>query len=103
MTEIGDRIEALESSTNSSLPSIQAKLKNIQHLIEWIKSGAPLLTRGARRLEHQKDQATQSDVQEDFTDNEEEEEALYRHVRKAATQNGKCRAHQLHLQATASD
>lgn len=99
---LGDRLSALESSTNRSLPSIQVTLENIRHRLDCIQAGAQRLTRGTHRPDQKQDQPKLHDIHEYDTDNKGENGDSSKHVRKRATQAGTSRAHQQHLQPGAS-
>lgn len=55
MSTLGNRLTALVSTTNRSLPYIKVIMENIQHSLDVIKDGVLRLTRRTYRREHQKE------------------------------------------------
>ena len=80
-SRLADRSTALETPTNSSLPTIQALLENIQNRLDGLEAGAARSSQGTQRREPPRlaYPPQTGNIHEEFTDEEEQQNAHARH------------------------
>lgn len=96
MSLLGERLKALESSKNHSLPRIRVILDNNQEPLDCIEAGAHLQPRTTRTREEQQQEINRND--EVYTD-QSDEEATPTHERTKESQSGTSRTHGLQQNA----
>lgn len=96
MSEVGERLSALEYSTTIGLLTIRSALESLQQLFYGFEAGA----QDQPQTNHTREESqpsTHGYFHDNFiNNNEEERQILSTYVRKRATQTGTSGAHQQH-------